>query len=725
MIYLYDSTITNFIYNGKPLPNAYQVKVAYTINGEFYVTGRHPLDEREVYKQIIEDKIVKAHTPQGMQPFRIVQIDKHKGYVEFEAWPLFLADMRDKTIKPLSLKSLNGQLALNAFKQNLTLATPFEFTSDILDAHEYNTQDADEKANNPNQLYNALDIFKDIVSSWNAEVIIDGYIVRLQDRIGIDTEALLYEKKNINEFVDEKSLNGIVTRLHGKAEWTEEPVGGAEGVKRSLQVSVDSPLINNYSGIIYERQYTNNDCRTEQELINWLNLKFTTENIDKPRRSIEVGTNIINGTTVNVGDKLVLKYIKHDVDMTIRVIGYEYDGFANKYIKIILGEARETVSDTIKAVVSNVAKPFELKSNIAIVSANGKNANYYGPDEMIGDFKINDLWYKPVGNGEIELYRWNGTIWKLEKVSAGLLAGTLDADVENGDVDIINLNANNITANATNFVQSNWNAVAGGAVNIDGNGILTTAPNGSQTYIQNGIVGTRNPTGASIGQIGYVDMNGSPVYTISATLGSHFLIRHHKGDGFFSDTFDLRAGGETGFLRTEKFFFTGGQFYIGEYQHYISGAADQRLSISGKESIALRASEQTVFAVSNNGTTNYAAMYANLDMQGNQVTNQSDFRLKKNIVTSQINVLPHYEAMRFVEHEWIDKNKPKGVHFGVVAQETPLLNVYDEEHDVWSISSSKQIMYNSKAIQELIAENKAVKKELSDLKEILTTKGVI
>ena len=48
-----------------------------------------------------------------------------------------------------------------------------------------------------------------------------------------------------------------------------------------------------------------------------------------------------------------------------------------------------------------------------------------------------------------------------------------------------------------------------------------------------------------------------------------------------------------------------------------------------------------------------------------------------------------------------------GRQYGLIAQETPDLAIYDAESDTWSIDSSKQIMINSHAIQQvaLMEEN--------------------
>src|SRR5699024_7070604 len=106
------------------------------------------------------------------------------------------------------------------------------------------------------------DIFKDLVTRWGGEVFFDGYDVRILRKIGTNTQALLYEKKNISSFVDQKNIEGLVTRVYGKSDWTTGEEGGGEQTEHHIESVVDSPLINEYSGLIFEKQYTNNNIRT-------------------------------------------------------------------------------------------------------------------------------------------------------------------------------------------------------------------------------------------------------------------------------------------------------------------------------------------------------------------------------------------------------------------------------------------------------------------------------
>lgn len=420
MIYLYDKTATAFKYHGRPLPNAYDVQVHYMLNDEFYVQGKHPIDDRYVYQEIEQDRIIKCYTPDGPQPFRIMSVTKLMGMVEFEAWPLFYADMRHKLVKPIAAKRLSGVAVLEVFEQNLLQDTPFTFSSNIDSVHDYHTQDINEREEDGLALFDALDVFKAIVRRWNGEVVINGYDIRLLERVGQDKQVLLYEKKNIANFVDETSIKGVVTRLHGKSTWTtrDEEDAEAEEKTHSLQVTIDSPLIDEYGGAVYEKQYTNNDIRTEDELRRWLELKFERGHIDKPERSIELETNMVDGHALQVGDGLVLKYLKHGVDAPFRMTGYIYDGYRNRYIKVLIGSATSDVGSQLYGSVQSEISDFEQsmvnefnKMSHSLINSLG-NKIIYGSERPKGNFKDGDIWFDDKGT----MYIWNSELQDWEEI---------------------------------------------------------------------------------------------------------------------------------------------------------------------------------------------------------------------------------------------------------------------------------------------------------------------
>ena len=84
---------------------------------------------------------------------------------------------------------------------------------------------------------------------------------------------------------------------------------------------------------------------------------------------------------------------------------------------------------------SNVAdlsnKADELASQIT--SANGKNTNFYGKTEPANP-KNGDLWYKKLGNGEIEMYQYQGGTWQLLASTADLTTVQTELDQAKADM---------------------------------------------------------------------------------------------------------------------------------------------------------------------------------------------------------------------------------------------------------------------------------------------------
>lgn len=97
----------------------------------------------------------------------------------------------------------------------------------------------------------------------------------------------------------------------------------------------------------------------------------------------------------------------------------------------------------------------------------------------------------------------------------------------------------------------------------------------------------------------------------------------------------------------------------------------------------------------------YMYLTRNLSMEGYNITNQSDRRLKTDVNFTGVNSLEAICRWRFVDYTWIDSKKPVGRHLGLIAQDTPELMYYDIKQDIYSINSSKQTMMNSHAIQQL------------------------
>jgi hypothetical protein len=162
--------------------------------------------------------------------------------------------------------------------------------------------------------------------------------------------------------------------------------------------------------------------------------------------------------------------IRHDLNFKYktRVFKIKRNLLDNSRTEVELGDRiTESLGRIIKRIDTTNQRREDRIVEFVQNTADGKNKIFRQEATPTTGMTVNDLWYKPVGEGETELYRWNGEIWQLEKISAGLLGGTLDA--ENGDVNLINVNVASIVGETSEFVRSAWNAIGAG-VTIDGNG---------------------------------------------------------------------------------------------------------------------------------------------------------------------------------------------------------------------------------------------------------------
>ena len=178
-------------------------------------------------------------------------------------------------------------------------------------------------------------------------------------------------------------------------------------------------------------------------------------------------------------------------------------------------------------------------------------------------------------------------------------------------------------------------------------------------------------------------------------------------------------------LRSQIYKSESDNFYV-RTDNELTLRGDRGIDISG-QNFEMYEDTSGGFVIDSEGNlglnANEVVLYSNLNMNSYTITNESDIRLKKNIEDSNINALNQIERLEFIEYEW-DKDKrphaPDGKQFGIKAQYAPFLQTKSADEDSYlSIDMNKHVNFNSKAIQELHEENKQLRKELDEIKQLL------
>ena len=178
------------------------------------------------------------------------------------------------------------------------------------------------------------------------------------------------------------------------------------------------------------------------------------QTLKRPKVSFKANT--LDVGDLGLGDTVAI--IRHDIKIEYftRVYKVEHNLLNEKQNTIELGDDfnSQSITSTINSIASAV-KQTSQTANYASVSANGKNTNNYGKDKP--DRAVEgDLWYKDLGNGEVDLYQYHDGNWilitstrdlhnvqkQVEKAQSELDTAKNDiiANKQKADTDIENLN---------------------------------------------------------------------------------------------------------------------------------------------------------------------------------------------------------------------------------------------------------------------------------------------
>ena len=236
------------------------------------------------------------------------------------------------------------------------------------------------------------------------------YVAR---EIGPDSDFVYRYKHNISDVVIKKDTTNLFTVVKGY---------GAD----DLAVEYVSPNVEIFGMLeaepIRDERFTN-----RESLLNHISTSIQ----DEPEILIE--SKVPTLTERQVGERLWLNYEPLGINIKVRIIeqtkiligeNLVSSGvvFGNAIFKTSIDaviEQRLRIKETTKELYlarEEYRKRFEEErdetNQLIQIAANGKNAIYRSVEEPVGELKDGDLWYKPLGNGETQVYQYDGTMWQ-------------------------------------------------------------------------------------------------------------------------------------------------------------------------------------------------------------------------------------------------------------------------------------------------------------------------
>lgn len=266
-----------------------------------------------------------------------------------------------------------------------------------------------------------LKMFKEIIKEAGLEFSVTGKVVRILKKVGTDLSTVVRKNFNMNELTIEKNIGGFITYKKGLGAWKDE---NNHDTGRYTS-EYESPLARIYG-------------RIEGEPVKDERYKETGKLLERLKKEVDESYSISVQLGMEDLTQAGYKYTRpHEGDYImainetigfrekIRIVSYEssYDVtgrlLSHKVTCNDIGTVQKAITSE-GSIMRSVSESKEYAEGAlevatrALVSANGKNTNYYGAtkpkDEPRGTLHEGDLLYLTVGE-ETELYYWSGTEW--------------------------------------------------------------------------------------------------------------------------------------------------------------------------------------------------------------------------------------------------------------------------------------------------------------------------
>lgn len=266
-----------------------------------------------------------------------------------------------------------------------------------------------------------LKMFKEIIKEAGLEFSVTGKVVRILKKVGSDLSTVVRKNFNMNELTIEKNIGNFITYKKGLGAWKDEK---NHDMGRYTS-EYESPLARIYGRIegepVTDERYKETGKlfeRLKHEVDNSYSISVQLDMEDLTQAGYKY-------TQPRAGDYIMAINETIGFREKIRIVSYEssYDVTGRLINHKITCNDLGTVQKAITSEGSIMRSVSESKqyaegalemATQALISANGKNTNYYGAtkpkDEPRGTLHEGDLLYLTVGE-ETELYYWSGSEW--------------------------------------------------------------------------------------------------------------------------------------------------------------------------------------------------------------------------------------------------------------------------------------------------------------------------
>lgn len=357
MIRLFSSDDKTFTTNGDIVIKPLKAKVHKEDNGSFYLDLETSLDYVD---DLTANRIVVANTPQGLQAFRITNVEQARKKISLKAYHVFY-DSNNYLIADSYVVDKNCNDALDHLNNATDNTSPFTTVSDVTRINSFRCV--------RKSLYEAI---QTVIERWGGHLVRDNYTIAIRNAIGKDNGVVVRYAKNLKEINCEYNWDNVVTKLMpvGKDGLLLDEKYVYSNIQYDIpytkcvsfeQNRIEEDDYKDADGNLNEASYNNalmNDLRTQAQ-------DYVNSNC-KPSVNYKLKANLEKIT--DVGDTIVVKDERLGLDITTNVIAYDYDCILERYTELEFGNFKQKLSNLVDSITSSTQQTIQENNKVIKVT---------------------------------------------------------------------------------------------------------------------------------------------------------------------------------------------------------------------------------------------------------------------------------------------------------------------------------------------------------------------
>lgn len=590
-----------------------------------------------------------------------------------------------------------------------------------------------------------------VLDLFGGEYIFDNNKIKLPEKAGVETGIVVAYGKNLLDISQEESIENTFTSIYPWAKYTPEAVDGKEQEEQIITVDgdyVDGEHVSKYRVRRIESvDFSNKKPTNKAELLAMAQSYVKSNNVGVPKVSIKTkfvdltksvqSGDISKLEEIDLCDYITVAFNELGINAVAQVTKVVWRPDLEQFETVELGDARTNLGDVIS---DNTMDEDEWNDKIKDITDDWKKKyfNLQGDIDHFGDVINNPgeghvVVYPSLADPQ-EIYIMDTTnINTAKKMWRWNEAGLAYSKTGRNGPWVVGMNkegqivADLISTGTLRAIDIVGVTITGARFETTGSGTRTVITGGTITIIDS----KDNSTFAQFraGSLAFYDDQSRQMAgfsrsrdTTNGELGT--MIAVERGYDFSISTWD--GTGEKVF--TNRFAIDGstGKITINSVHFPSTGSGDMSIyrgvsmnnyAISGGYLKNMKVGGNDSFTAYNNAILDF---YANLNMHGFSILNQSDIRLKENIEKSEIDAIKETKKLEFYEFDRKQMYSSRKAEaqpnadreLGLIAQYTPFLAQKEDNSHYLTLNVNKQIMLNSMTNKQLIERVEELEQKL-------------